>query len=255
MRLEEFVKGVGETRLLYLDDSYVKEFNASILRSYLEDRKSIYIILDETAFHPKGGGQPTDTGSINGSNFRVAVRKVMLVRGVAVHWGKPLEGEVKDGSVVGTVDWEPRYLYMRRHTAGHLYDHCLSVSNGRPVETLDSWLGDPCYIAYEGDVPPLDILKSAESLGKQMISKGGRVSVEEVSREELIRRVPNAPNIYRIPVLKSYRMVTIEGCDPIPCAGTHLNDIRELGSFSIKNTEKIDKGFRIYFDVKQQSET
>ncbi len=226
MKLEEFVRGVKQTVLLYLSDSYVTEFQATVLRSHLEDKKSIYVILDKTAFHPKGGGQPTDVGSITAVGFKMDVKKAMLVNGVAVHWGKPVEGVVKDGTVSAKIDWTARYQYMRRHTAGHLLDHCLSVLNGRPVETLDSWLGDPCYVAYNGEPPSLDVLKAAELMENQMISKGGKVSIEEVSVKELAERASNAPNMHRLPPMERYRIVTIEGCEPIPCAGTHLKDIR-----------------------------
>ncbi len=43
---------------LYLDDSYLKEFDA-IVKEVNNDK---YIILDKTIFYPKGGGQPNDTG-------------------------------------------------------------------------------------------------------------------------------------------------------------------------------------------------
>ena len=250
MKLEELTEGIKQTRLLYLTDSYMTDFHATILRSCLEDRKSVYIVLDETIFHPKSGGQPTDTGAIYGSDFRVAVKKAMLVDGVAVHWGKPLEGEVKNEGITGNIEWEPRYLYMRRHTAGHLFDHCLTVLNGKPVETLNSWLGDSCYVAYNGEPPPLNVLKTAEAMENQMILRGGKVNIEEISHAELVERAPDAPNIYRIPMLERYRIVTIEECDPIPCAGTHLKDVKEIGSFSLKTVEKVSSGFRVYYDVK-----
>ena len=250
MKLEQFVKGSKQTRLLYLADSYVIGFQATIVKTYRENQKSTYIILDETAFHPKAGGQPTDTGVINGSGFSVAVRKVMLIDGIAIHWCKSINGEVSARCVTGNVNWQYRYLYMRRHTAGHLFDHCLAVLKGRPVKTIDSWLGDPCYIAYNGEMPSGDVIPRAEAMENQMISEGGKVTFEEVSFEELLRRAPNAPNIYRIPSLKSYRIVKIEGCDPIPCAGTHLRNIREIGRFLMKDVKKTSLGFKIFYDVK-----
>ena len=82
MRLEEFVENIRKNQFFYLLDSYTVEFQGVILKSYSERKKSVYIILDKTVFQSKGGGQPTDTGLIHGSDFKVDVKKGMLVDGV-----------------------------------------------------------------------------------------------------------------------------------------------------------------------------
>jgi misacylated tRNA(Ala) deacylase len=47
-------------RALYMDDSYLKTWNAKVV-SVKDDK---YVVLDKTAFYPKGGGQPWDEGFI-----------------------------------------------------------------------------------------------------------------------------------------------------------------------------------------------
>jgi alanyl-tRNA synthetase len=56
------------TRLLYLDDSYMKEFDAEVT-----DVDGRLVRLDQTCFYPLGGGQPGDTGVIvaDGKEYRV----------------------------------------------------------------------------------------------------------------------------------------------------------------------------------------
>ena len=55
---------------LYLNDSYLKEFDATVK----EVNNEKFIVLDNTAFYPKSGGQPNDTGTItteNGEAYKV----------------------------------------------------------------------------------------------------------------------------------------------------------------------------------------
>jgi len=247
MKLEDLVQGLPPTDRLYLKDSYQTKFSARVLRGEKDGKNKIYLVLDATAFHPKSGGQPSDTGTLNGPSFQVKVAKVMGLRNMVVHWGTA-QGEI-GGSVSGEIDWGPRYLYMRRHTGGHLLDHCLTEVTGASVETTDSWLGDGCYVAYHGTAPSKDIVLKAVEMENRLIPRGGAVMIEEVNREELLRRAPNAPNLLRLPELERYRIVTIQGCEPIPCGGTHLRDIREIGRVSLDRVDQREGEFRVYYDV------
>jgi alanyl-tRNA synthetase len=233
---------------MYLKDSYLTRFSAKVLRAEKEGKNKVYLVLDATAFHPKSGGQPSDTGILSGPSFQVKVTKVMGFHDVVVHWGT-VEGDVGD-YVSGEIDWGPRYLYMRRHTAGHLLDHCLTEILGASVETTDSWLGEGCYVAYHGTAPSEGMVLRAVEMENGLIPRGGSVMVEDVDREELLRRAPNAPNILRLPELERYRIVTIQGCEPIPCGGTHLRDIREIGSVSLDRVEQRGQDFRVHYDVR-----
>ena len=48
-----------ETRRLYYEDVYKKEFIATVVECR-EQKKGYAVILDESAFYPEGGGQPSD---------------------------------------------------------------------------------------------------------------------------------------------------------------------------------------------------
>lgn len=249
MKLSEVVKGMDKTELLYLKDSYAKTFQGRVLRVEFEKKRNVYLVLDKTIFHPKGGGQPTDKGRISSQNCEVNVKKALYVGGVVVHWGRLLQGDISEEPVFGEIDWDRRHLYMRRHTAGHLLDHCLTALTGRPVETTASWLENPCYVGYAGRPPSTSYLERAEELANEMISKGAAVTIENISHTKLLEVAPHAPNIYRLPVLETYRIITIEGCTSIPCAGTHLNNIGEIGRLTIKKIEECGSDFRVYYDV------
>ncbi len=56
------------TDLLYLDENYLKEFQARVTE-LTEDG----VVLDRTAFYVGGGGQPSDTGLLLDRDQRYAV--------------------------------------------------------------------------------------------------------------------------------------------------------------------------------------
>ena len=53
------------TTRLYWQDSHLTSFTAGVAESFSADGRTV-VVLDQTAFYPTGGGQPHDTGSING---------------------------------------------------------------------------------------------------------------------------------------------------------------------------------------------
>jgi alanyl-tRNA synthetase len=252
LRLEDFVKGLPKTRPVYWEDSYKRIHEAEALKFASDEKSAFYAALDETIFHPKMGGQPNDRGTLEGPGYRIEVKKVMFMGGVIVHWGKVMEGIPTPGPVRASIDWNLRYLVMRRHTAGHLLDHCLSMETKVPAKTLGSWLGDPCYVEYQGSIPPPQSMERVEAMMKELILRGMPVFIEYMSRKELLKRAPEAPNILRLPFLETYRIVRIDGFEAIPCSGTHVKDIREIGSFRIKGVSATHEGFRVYYDVEEE---
>jgi alanyl-tRNA synthetase len=252
MKLSVLVNGLEETDLLYLKDSYTTSFEGNLWRLETEGRNNVYLILDRTLFHPKGGGQPTDKGVIFTHDLKVQVKKAILVKGIVIHWGKKLSNEEYTKCTIGEIQWKRRYQFMRRHTAGHLFDHCLTTVTGNPVETTDSWLDTPCYVGYSGRPPTPRQMKNAEKMANEMISKDATVKTENILRSELLHRAADAPNIDRLPVLESYRIVTIKGCSPIPCAGTHLKNLNEIGNFVVDEVRSTPTGFRVFYNIQQQ---
>ena len=53
---------------LYYKDPYITSFSTNIQRQEQDEEGRWYLVLDETAFYPTGGGQPHDTGMINNVN-------------------------------------------------------------------------------------------------------------------------------------------------------------------------------------------
>jgi alanyl-tRNA synthetase len=249
MQLQDIVAGMPPTTFHYWTEPYAKTHKAAILRAIPEDRRDVYLTLDSTIFHPKSGGQPSDKGTIRAEDFQVQIKKSMLVGKSIVLWGRILEGTPRPAPITEEIDWNWRYLLMRRHTAAHLFDHCLSSILGSEVETTDSWLGDPCYAGYKGQAVANEKLERAATLENELITKGLEVRTETISRTDLTALAAKAPNLWRMPEMEEYRIVTIEGCTPIPCGGTHVRNASESKEFHFERVEQLPDSFRVYFDL------
>jgi alanyl-tRNA synthetase len=255
--IKELVKDSPKTELIYWRDSYAKSFESEVTQVARDGKKNAYVVTRASNFHPKSGGQPSDTGTITaGAGMNFSVRKVMITNGVIVHYGSVVEGSIDQlnlgAKVKGEIDWGARYSAMRKHTAGHLFDHCLDAATRRPSRTIDSWLGDPCYVTYAGQKPSEEELDRAVKLEIEEIKKGLPVRIEFVSYQEMLKIAGDAPNIARLPESELMRIVTIEGYKPIPCGGTHVRNTIEIGGFALNKVEGIDggKAFRVYYDVR-----
>lgn len=250
MKLEDLVANLPRTKLLYWDDPYQSSSKGRILRVELDKKNGAYLVLDRSLFHPKSGGQPSDRGTVSAAGFNVDVKKAMIVGGVVVHYGKLHGAEVDPGlEVESKIDWDWRYLLMRRHTAAHLLDHCIGLTTQARVTTTDSWLGDECYVGYRGRAIRGEVVQEAFESGREMIADGADVVSEVVPYNDVISRAPDAPNLFRLPKVETVRLVTIRGCDPIPCGGTHLRNVNEIGLLRFKDVTRVKEGYRISYDV------
>jgi alanyl-tRNA synthetase len=246
--LAKFAQEIPPTICVYLEDSYSQSTDCNVLR-IVQEKNSAYLALDRTIFHPRSGGQPSDVGKIEGSSFRVDVKRAMNQSGVVVHFGK-VEGKLETGPVTCKIDWTNRFLLMRRHTAAHLLDHCLATLTGSHVETTDSWLGDDPYVGYGGSAPSDLDLNRLQELGNGFIRQGLNVEIKTMGRSDAERLIADAPNFARLPKSEKLRVVTIQGQLPIPCGGTHVRTLKEIGAIEVRRTEPAEAGFRLHFEVK-----
>ena len=104
---------MSETRKLYYEDVYKKEFTAKVLECR-KGEKGFEIILDQSAFYPEGGGQPCDLGTLN----EVTVLDVQEKGEEIVHYTK--EAITVGSEVIGKIDWERRFDLMQQHSGEHI---------------------------------------------------------------------------------------------------------------------------------------
>src|SRR5262249_7942093 len=118
------------TERLYYDDSYTLEFNASVMeRTIFKERPAL--VLDRTYFYPEGGGQPPDSGQINGVQV-LDVQTRESDRGV-LH---VLEKELTDSQVDGQIDAARRLDHMQHHSGQHVLSQALERAGRAPTVSV-----------------------------------------------------------------------------------------------------------------------
>ena len=73
-----------DTERLYWENAYTAQFTAKVIRQE-KARQGFEVVLDRTAFYPTGGGQPCDTGWLDG----IQVTDVEEREGTVVHLLRP----------------------------------------------------------------------------------------------------------------------------------------------------------------------
>lgn len=247
MDLNAFIS-LKPTLKIFYEDAYLKSCEGDVLKFVSEGSKG-YIALDRTIFHPQGGGQPSDSGTIVGARGKMHVRKVMERGNVVIHWGK-VEGEFFENETVKCeLNWPERFYNMKLHTAGHILDYAILQALGKPVATVSANHGQNAYIEYEGNVPRELKMDKVSEAANSIVYSGRRVKTYFVRKGEVEKHVFNAPNIGRIPDLEVYRVVEIEGVNAMPCGGTHVANTKEVGEIKINRIEEGSSTFKICYSV------
>lgn len=234
------------TDALYMNDSYLKEWTAKVVK--VNDGK--YIILDKTAFYPKGGGQPWDEGAISRNDDKFNVVYVGKFSGDISHEvDKP--GLSVGDSVTCKLDWERRYTYMRYHTACHLISNILfrradAKITGNQIEL------DKSRMDFSMDDYSPEKLQDYVDEANQIIQKDLPITIDYMSREEVL----NQPELARLAIglpenLQEFRIVKIGDIDKQVDGGTHIKNLSEIGKIEvIKTANKGKDNRRLYFILK-----
>ena len=220
------------TEKLYEQKPYETNFVAKVLAC--EECGDHYeVVLDQTLFYPTGGGQPCDTGMLDGTQ----VRDVQARDGAIVHIvQQPME---VGADVVGTIDWKRRFDFMQQHTAEHLISGIAHTLYG--VDNVGFHLGTET-VTVDLSLPLSDeALKNVEHQANQAIWANVPVQCT-YPREDTLELIK-----YRSKkeIDGPIRLVQIPGFDSCACCGTHVARTGEIGLVKICSFERFRGGVRL----------
>lgn len=238
------------TEKLYLhsiESGYYQDFNATV--TGVEGTK---VILDQTLFYPLGGGQNWDVGTLLGPNGNLEVSEVRGRDDVLHTVGEGHQLEIGD-EVTGTIDWERRHAHMRMHTAQHLVSGLVyEMFNG--ARTVGNQIhSDRSRIDFNPISFDDAMLEALTTRTNDIIKQNLRVTDTVMTRDEVNAIMPpERTNMDLLPAsVKQLRVVKIDdGFDLCPCAGTHVQQLGEIGAMRILGKKSKGKGTqRISYDL------
>ena len=222
---------------LYYEDAYRTSFVAQVAeRLTFEGQPAVR--LDRSAFYPTSGGQPHDTGSLNGT----AVVDVHAGSdGSVLHLlAHPLPEETT--SVAGQVDWPRRYDHMQQHSGQHLLSQVFFRNLG--LETVSVHFGDAMNtLDLDGPTLTARQLAVVETAVNEMVWQDRSIRaywITDAERDKVpLRRAPT--------VQGKMRIVEIDKFDWSACGGTHVRRTGEIGQISLLRIEKHRGRSRVHF--------
>jgi len=226
------------TERLYYNDSHLIEFEARVVD--VTERVSGWtaVVLDRTAFYPTGGGQPSDTGTLNGSRVVECIddgeRGVLHV----VQGFNP----ARDTIVAGRIDWARRLDHMQQHTGQHILSQAFINLFRAPTKSFRV-LDVSCEIDIELNNPSTETIERAVELANNVVWEDRAITIHNVSAAEAaalpLRKEPSREG--------ELRLIEIEGFDLTPCGGTHAYRTGEVGMIAMRSWERAKGLTRVEF--------
>ena len=245
-----------DTMILFRDDSYMKEIDATVLA--INERGGI--LMDRTVFYATSGGQPGDTGMFmrsDGSTIAIAATVTGETKDEIIHVPTPDQPVPAIGERLRLrLDWDRRYKLMRMHAACHLLSVvCPFPITGAAVGEDDS--------RVDFDLPDAGMTKEGVTAKlMELVNANHPIFTRWITDEELAANpgLIKSKNVRPPMGTGRIRLVCIgenASVDSQPCGGTHVATTGEVGAIHIGKIEKKGKEnrrFRIRFGTSPEGE-
>ncbi|KAH9842257.1 ThrRS/AlaRS common domain-containing protein [Teratosphaeria destructans] len=243
-----------------LPASQLPEANKAAFKQLNEDDH--VVVTDQTIFHPQGGGQPSDTGTMktHSSTFTVtAVRMDAMSAGQVLHLGTFHPGHppfTASETVEQAIDVEKRRLYSRLHTAGHVLGAATRKLLGPTVPGFDelkaSHFPDMAACEFAGSIAGTH-RDAIQAQVDDFIDADLPVEIDFWSEQDFRDRGLErliVGNDHVAPGEK-FRVVRIVGADTYPCGGTHVESTRGCGRTTVKKISRSKGTSRVSYAVEE----
>ncbi len=229
------------TTKLYWHDSHLTAFTARVVDSFAQDGHEV-IVLDQSAFYPCGGGQPSDTGRINSARV---VDVSAADDGRVLHHLEGAAPFAVGDDVTCEVDWSRRLEMTQQHTGQHILSQAFFQLFG--AETRGFRINDRvAEIDLTLEAHPDETLRAierAEELANAVVFDDRDIRIHTVTPEEAAR-LPLRKESF---ITDCIRVIEIADFDWSPCGGTHARRTGEVGLIAVRGWERAKRMTRVEF--------
>jgi alanyl-tRNA synthetase len=220
----------------YHRNAYITAFDARVVERVPVGNR-LGVVLNHSYFYPTSGGQPNDTGTMNGVKvIDVSLREdddsILHV----------LEGEIRGDKVRCEIDWPRRFDHMQQHSGQHILS--ATFEQFMDADTIGFHLGsDSSTIDLDIDGMTVEELAAVEEMANDVVFSNRPVTATIMSPDKVgdlaLRRRPT--------VLGPVRIVSIQDFDLSACGGTHVKQAGEVGVIKITRLESRGPELRVEF--------
>ena len=213
------------TDALYLGDTSLLETTATVL-GLEEGEKGWTAVLDATVFHPQGGGQPSDVGTLGDANVVSVFADGRAGSGGVVYHALEAEPTFAVGDAVACrVDAEHRLRSARTHSAGHLIDVAMQRCGVGLEPTKGYHWAKGAYVEYDDANPETRMTADERAALKPRLQEALDALLAEDAPTDVSTDAEGT------------RIVTVGGL-PCPCGGTHVASSGAIGAVTIEGLKK-----------------
>jgi len=228
------------TERLYYGDAWLTAFDAVVLECREADGKAL-VRLDRSAFYPTYGGQPFDTGALNGARVLD-----VFADGAGEVWHE-VDAELAPGEAVrGAIDWARRFDHMQQHSGEHmlagaifrqLRGHVIGLHLGAEFSTIDV------------ELPGGEMRISDEAIRSLELDVNEKIQLDV----PVVCSFPDADALRGMPLRKPpaverhVRVVMIGDFECVACGGTHVNSTGQIGLLKIVDARPSKGKMRVSF--------
>ena len=212
------------TERLYYTDTYLDRIETTILD--IGKQPNYWLKLEETIFHPQGGGQPNDQGTINGVTvdtlYKTEANEILHCFDEAQSFNIGDKVTVKINSSV-------RIYHAKLHTAGHLIAHLVERDYPLLKANKGSHVPGQTRVVFSGELP------ADREAFKAKLQQNLNTTVSENS---LVTTASNEK-----------RTVMIAGFPATSCGGTHVKTLAELKHVEVNKLKVKNGEIRLSYSV------
>lgn len=207
------------TQRLYMTDDRLA-MDTRVLRCTQREDGLFDVVLSATLFHPQGGGQLSDRGTIGG----VGVEKVVGLEDEVVH---VCEQALPLADAHIEVCAATRALHARLHSAGHLIGYCGEALGWHAVKG-HHWPGE-ARVVFEGG-------QDARAFDEQ--------GIETLANEHVGADLPR-----RTALQGTMRTIGFGDLPPHGCGGTHVASSSAIGRIRILKVKEKKGQVSVHYDL------